>query len=339
MDLAEIYTHEYEEFVSDILRLFEIQNQATTRPFRYLKNKMSKRIFSKKFSKLFQTAPNLELASLLSDALLVISSLAQTSQQFSDELVRLKSSLVDKDSQVEAQKLEFERDIRRIQRANEALEAQLSLVENKSAEQRTQAERRIRELGRTAELKQARIDELLVQVTLKDSQLDAHRQLIETLRTDVKAGTLRMDKLTREFEWFCEVVSSGRGDRGFLRKGLQRTGQDRLIRLWSGTAIRKVLFEFLDEQDLKVLEGVSKKVGLVLRKDAVLGLVRANGRVEGRRSNGSPAHRNGPLGAPAELLQTEEFRSEDQREEVPGSSLHLLETTGSKTGAAARFHH
>ena len=282
MNLTELYTHEYEEFVSDILRLFEIENQQTTKQFRYLKNKISKKIFSKKFSKLFLTKKKSEDISLFNELKDIFDLLVSSNKELEKRIEILNNNLITKENEMLRREEEFEEEIKINQRKQDNYELEISTLGRKISETKIQNESKIQKLNNTIQQKQKEIDELFVKVTLKDSEIDKYKERIQLLENKANSQESELLQIKKEFEFFCNNISKGKGNKIYWNKTLQKTSNNNFMKLWNGVNIKKLLFMYLNDEEIHKIQQTSKKVNLILENDEVLAYIRSDQKTKGR---------------------------------------------------------
>lgn len=284
MNLTDLYTHEYEEFASEILRLFEIENQDTTKTFRFLKNKMSTKIFSKKFSKISNFKPqigNIEIAALILEHL-------KNSKTEKDQLLKqvdeLRHTIESKEIIFVRHSSELKDQIQLLTRRNQALEDQVESMQKKMEASNLQAEAEIEKMKEKIRKKGEELDEALVIRALDQSKIDSQQMEIKRFNEQLSGIRVESDRIKADFSFFCNIVSEQKGNTEYLKKGLLREAGSRFKRLWSGNRIRERVFEFLDEGDFKRLQGTSRKIKLLLSNDRVVNGVRLARQLEGNNS-------------------------------------------------------
>ena len=205
MNLTDLYTHEYEEFASEILRLFEIENQDTTKTFRFLKNKMSNKIFSKKFSKISNFKPqigNIEIAALILEHL-------KNSKTEKDQLLKqvdeLRHTIESKEIIFVRHSSELKDQIQLLTRRNQALEDQVESMQKKMEASNLQAEAEIEKMKEKIRKKGEELDEALVIRALDQSKIDSQQMEIKRFNEQLSGIRVESDRIKADFSFFCNM--------------------------------------------------------------------------------------------------------------------------------------
>jgi cell division protein FtsB len=240
---------------------------------------MSFRIFSKKFSKLFQPKTNSKEIHFFSSCIEIIQSLYIQNKKLNEHNILLTKTQTNREEEFAQTQAELEDQMDELIKKNEDLKEEISRLEKERISLKERYEEEAQLLKEEVNLKNKELDEAFVLRTLKESEIDKQRLCIQGIKKELSVIKKERDSLKEEFSFFCKHVSQE--DTEFMFKGLVTQGDSRLYRLWECSKVRTCLYGFLEEGDLSKMQGVSKKFGVLMKRDPFLKVVSLTRKLKG----------------------------------------------------------
>lgn len=285
MDTRDMFLLEYEDFAAEILRIFEINNREVTRDFRFRKNKISKRIFSKKFSRLFQKNPNQVMEKFLIDLEQAVSNLVASNQKLREETATLHERARVEALSWQGIKNELEKRIGELREEISLQDEKLVLLNAENEKLKIDNKELVVKLEMTLKEKETLKEDNMAVLAVKDVQFAALEDKMKKYK-NISANTEKelnneISKLKFYLERYREgdairiqnqffdlsksqIKNCENNENKMNDRNIQK---NRFFKLWEGRNIRKMLCEYLSFSDWQKIEILNKYTSKLILLD------------------------------------------------------------------------